>query len=64
MQAMDAPARMTPEDRCERLEREGETQMNENGGNRPGVRVRRLRGFHHLADVLANVRLINGVDDK
>ncbi len=34
MQAMRAPARMTPEDRGEMLEREGETHMNGNGCNR------------------------------
>ena len=27
-------------------------------------RWRRLRGFHHLADVIADVRFINGVNEK
>ncbi len=41
MRAMDAPARMTPEDRGERFEHEGETHMNGNVGNVLGVREHR-----------------------
>ena len=41
MRAMDAPARMTPEERGERFEREGETHMNGNGGNDQVARERR-----------------------
>ena len=36
MRAMDAPVRMTSEERGEGFEREGEIHMNENSRNRPG----------------------------
>ena len=54
---MGAPVRMTPEDRGEGFEREGERHMNGKVGNDPGARERRRSGRWKEARVRKGSRI-------